>query len=181
MMLDYYNGLIAEAYEIAALKGWHDGEDFPMLNRAIISSKLALIHSELTEAFYDWSKAGKKVTDDVMLELSDVAIRTYDLLGSMRIRFGENDFASKPGVTSPQDPGDFAMQLLDLHSCVSEALEDLRRKDTTFPDGVSVKLLYLLTLLYGTAIAQGSDLSVFVARKMEYNRLRTHRHGGKLL
>jgi hypothetical protein len=177
-MRDYLNEQITDAYAIAVSKGWHDGEDYPMRDRAVVASKLALIHSELTEAFYDWAK-GKAVTDDVMLELADVAIRSFDLLGSMAVQF-KDEYPSGVGMISAQGD-EFAVHLLDLHSCVSEALEDMRRKDSPFPDCFSDKMLYLLCLLYGTARSHGGDLKAFVSRKMEYNRLRTHRHGGKLL
>lgn len=179
-MLDYHNNSIPEAYGTAFSKGWHDGEEFPLRDRTIVAAKLALIHTELTEAFYDWHQAKREVTDDVMLELSDVAIRTYDLLGSMQVRFFNSNFSSGPGTLAPQDP-EFSIQLLDLHSCISDAMEDLRRKDAAFPDAFSSKLLYLLSLLYGTAKAHNQDLRIFVDRKMAYNKLRTHRHGGKLL
>lgn len=69
------NDYVDEAYEIACSKGWHD-------NTVEISTSLALIHSEVSEAL-EADRGGN--TENFKEELADICIRVFDLCGSLDI------------------------------------------------------------------------------------------------
>jgi NTP pyrophosphatase (non-canonical NTP hydrolase) len=97
---------------------------------------------------------------------------------------------SGPGV----DPGTFGDRMALLHSEVSEAVEAYRRwglDDATGeptqdrplpkPEGVASEFADVLIRLLTECERFGVDLATETVRKMNYNRTRPHRHGGKLL
>jgi NTP pyrophosphatase (non-canonical NTP hydrolase) len=69
------NDLCKEAFETAMSKGWHD-------EPKEMGTKLALIHSEVSEALEADRKGD---AENFAEELADVCIRTFDLCGSMNI------------------------------------------------------------------------------------------------
>lgn len=168
---------VETAFTTACRNGWHDREHLPMRSRTDIAAKLALISSEVTEAYHAWLAADRQVSDDVLLELADVCIRTYDLLGAMDARMDKYTGADVHEV----DPDDFHTHLLDLHAAVSETVEYMRKKEYTFPDVTESSLLGVALLAISVAKHHGHDLLPIIERKMEYNKLRTYRHGGKML
>lgn len=66
------NQLCKQAYETAKSKGWHD-------KPVETGTKLALIHSEVSEALEADRKGDK---ENFAEELADVCIRIFDLCGS---------------------------------------------------------------------------------------------------
>jgi NTP pyrophosphatase (non-canonical NTP hydrolase) len=66
------NQLCKEAYETAKSKGWHD-------EPTEMGTKLALIHSEVSEALEADRKGDR---ENFVEELADVVIRVFDLCGS---------------------------------------------------------------------------------------------------
>lgn len=95
------SSLADEIYETAQAKGFWDIEGYS--DEAMIPLKLALIHSEVTEALdvhrkeYD-DDEGDPLTgltpmqeDDFLEELADVVIRVLDVVGSLDagVSFGE--------------------------------------------------------------------------------------------
>lgn len=86
-------GLSYAVHNLAIAKGWYDGQD--RTNDAI-GAKLALCHSELSEAL-ECIRTGDteaRVTDSgkpegLPSELADVVIRVLDLAGWLQIDLGE--------------------------------------------------------------------------------------------
>lgn len=81
-----------------------------------------------------------------------------------------------------------AARLALIHSEVSEAVECLRNGEIRFdteangkPVGLSTELADIMIRTMDLATALGIDLEVEIARKHEYNKTRSHRHGGKAL
>jgi hypothetical protein len=171
----YFSDCIAQAFQTACEKGWHDGEQLPMTSRQEIAVKLALIHAELTEAYDEWTADLQRVTPAVKVELADVAIRLFDLMGAVGV-------AKFPAVTEfVAQCGSFEAMLLDIHSHVSSAVECLREADLQFPEVLHWKLAIVAMRLFTVCDGMGIDLRPSVAEKMEKNKGRPHRHGGKLL
>lgn len=83
--------LISRAFEQAGAAGFHD--DYT-LDRTVFASKLALIHSEISEALEE-ARNGKSLQENwqsmpekpegVPAELADIAIRVFDLAGWLQI------------------------------------------------------------------------------------------------
>jgi NTP pyrophosphatase (non-canonical NTP hydrolase) len=84
------------------------------------------------------------------------------------------------------DPG-IVEQVALLHSEVSEALESFRNHDPISwtaagkPQGVASEYADLLIRLLHYCEALCIDLELEVLRKLEYNRTRGYRHGGKAI
>jgi hypothetical protein len=168
---------VETSFHTACRNGWHDREHLPLRSRTDIAAKLALISSEVTEAYHAWLDANREITDDVLLELADVCIRSYDLLGALDARM-----TKYPAIdVHPVDDDDFPTHLLDMYSAISEALEYMRKKEYLFPDVTESAILGVALFTVSVAHHYGHDLLPFITRKMEYNALRTYRHGGKML
>lgn len=86
--LNAINDLVRECYSNSAKHGFHDGE----FN---FGEKIALIHSELSEALESYRKRGIMEPDDhcpqhphVAIELADAIIRCFDLAGRLDLDLG---------------------------------------------------------------------------------------------
>lgn len=193
--------IIHEAHATACEKGWHER---PLRNEAgeldvdRVAAKLALIHSEITEAWEcvmarDFithvSDSGKP--EGLFVELADVAIRVGDLLGALGIEYSGNWSTTYDVWNETIRPffDDTPALVVQAHSSVSYALEALR-------DSSRGRIEEALTCLIGQCVqlAKGASSPVVdvspdspdpftkaVQIKLAYNRTRPHRHGGKSL
>ena len=71
-----------------------------------------------------------------------------------------------------------------MHSELSEALEAMRKpnlKDEHMPDlhPVGLEMADTVIRIMDFCEARGHDLSFFIRAKMDYNKTRSHKHGGK--
>jgi len=191
--------IIHEAHATACEKGWHER---PLRNEAgeldvdRVAAKLALIHSELTEAWECWTTShfttrttpsGKP--EGLFVELADVAIRVGDLLGALGIKYS-GILATTCDVWNNAirpDFGDMPALFVRAHGSVSYALEALRdssniEKALTCLIGQCVQLAKGASSLFvGVSSGDPDPFTEAVRIKMAYNRTRPHRHGGKAL
>lgn len=193
--------IIHEAHATACEKGWHDR---PLRNEAgeldvdRVAAKLALIHSEITEAWEYWSTrdfdtrvsdSGKP--DGLFVELADVVIRVGDLLGALDIEYSGSWATTREVWDEVIRPpfGDMPALFVRAHGSVSYALEALRDSSEV---GVEEALTCLIgqcvqlakgaaSLFFGSSPESPDPFTEAVRIKMAYNRTRPHRHGGKAL
>ena len=84
-------------------------------------------------------------------------------------------------------PDGLAAKLALVHSEVSEALECVRDRDMyartngAKPEGLPSELADIVIRVADLCGALGIDLDAAVREKLDYNRTRTHRHGGRAL
>lgn len=165
--LDHLVGLTVEAlqresYETAKEKGWRDEDDQPPSNTIIELAKEAMFiaargamleklrRGELTERDYVYADFS------VLSELSARQVRVM------------------AGLTL-------------INTEVAEAIEDVvagrwqtTRNEKGKPEGLGSELADIIIRACNDAGALGIDLAAELRAKLDYNRTRSHKHGGKL-
>jgi NTP pyrophosphatase (non-canonical NTP hydrolase) len=83
------------------------------------------------------------------------------------------------------DSRSFGVQLALMHSELSEALEAWREHHSWFylqdgkPEGIGVELVDCIIRILDTLQANSVDIDVVIRAKMDYNKTRPWKHGGK--
>ena len=161
-----------EAHAIAKEHGWWDQE-------RTFGDLIALVHSELSEALEAYRVCG--IVDcphehtegaGVASELADVVIRVADMAEwygeTIASRIGEPAFIAK-SVNKPS----FGDWVSELHWQVANAWNEHE-----YSIGALGDVVHTTDLM---AAHYGIDLDAAIEAKMEYNRTRPYRHGGKAL
>jgi hypothetical protein len=159
--------------------------------------KVALIHSELSEALEDLrvgriatvvSESGKP--EGAVSELADVVIRIGDFWGALTeceliaqldegVSTVLNDAVKRAGDTNKAiDPG---TAITELHALLSRAFIAGRGPDHFEVLGSTLFAVAWYTQSYGDHLGATVEttLAAEVEAKMAYNLTRSHRHGGK--
>ena len=95
--------------------------------------------------------------------------------------------AQEKGWYNP--PKTFGEEILLMHSELSEAVEEYRkgheitatRVENGKPEGIPIEFADLVIRLAQTCGRFGIDIETALYQKMEYNKGRSYRHGGKVL
>lgn len=172
-----WNDLSKDIHDVNVSKGfWPD--DVMTRN---VGEALALIHSEITEA---WDAAMADAADDkltqypgVAVEVADAIIRTLDLGGAYGVDFDsyevyvDNKIAPYSSITD---------DMMVLNKLTSMALE-YHRKKSIDGDGESMFKSQLAIMLFNMVSVMdkyGFDEEVIVD-KLNFNRSRPYKHGKK--
>lgn len=166
--------LASEARAINAANGW--GTDFdPDGNRDTLPGFLALIHSEITEA---WTAERPQ---EALRELGDVIVRCLDL-GELLLpgRWAQCHPETLNIGTPDLRDHTWDRDLMGLHHLTSNALEDYRKVPdykATVHDGLHLILsaAWVIVKRYGVT----TDPEQVVREILAKNRLRGYRHGGR--
>ena len=181
-----------EAHAIAKEHGWWDEE-------RTFGDLIALVHSELSEALeayretgWPWLKVNEWRCDvhgkpmGVASELADVVIRVADMAEWYGVDLQTTYDIEEQGLgewkpdTHLRTFGDWIAR---AHECLSDAMKPnidrIRGRVTGFSEWTD--LVVLVFLLEEMAAHYGIDLDAAIEAKMEYNRTREYRHGGKAL
>lgn len=162
------NEIIDACHGASVAAGWWSdlGNGQPLDPLTLAAEKIALCHSEVTEAYIADNTCAKddKLTDRLgfEVELADVVIRCADLLGAL----GEAPYDGEP------DPhiGGTMQSLLEIHAHLSAALEALR-KGRSPSKGLTYAIKLCLTVesdSFGTPV----DVMASVHAKLAFNAQR---------
>lgn len=85
------NALVDDCHRASTDAGWWNGVD-PFTDKHVVPAKLALVHSEISEALEGHRKGlmDDKLRDRPMIEveLADAIIRIFDLAGALKLDLG---------------------------------------------------------------------------------------------
>lgn len=168
------NDLATEARTINATNGW--GLDFnPDANRDELPSYLALIHSEITEA---WTA---DTPQEAVRELGDVIVRALDLGQLIQPGYwAECDAEYRRIRLRDLRNESWIDTLMHLHTGTSETLERYRKEPEWRPAVLSS--LYALVCTTWDAMRRyhmGKEPEQVIREILAANRQRTYRHGGR--
>lgn len=153
----------AEVREVNEANGWFD------IDRPF-SADIALLHSEVSELHEalvnnDEENVAEEYAD-IFIRLLDTAERVgIDLSGGVAIALGAEDM--------------FTPSLVSLHQFISRAYEAYRKGGDPASPRVENELKCLLSLVMSGAAILDIDLVAEFYKKMDRNRTRGYRHGGK--
>ncbi len=188
-----------EAHAIAKDRGWWDEE-------RTFGDCIALVHSELSEALEAYRDIGlatenpvrKTVTGEVLYErhlhkpegvaseLADVVIRVADMAEWLKVdlaqaREEDEDLGDeKQAYLQERLSGNldsFGEWIAAIHEDVGDAGYHQRNRG----DNLGWHLVAVIWMVQEMAAHYDIDLDAAIEAKMEYNRSRSYRHGGKAL
>lgn len=190
------NELAREAHQIAVEHGWWEKE--PTFGELV-----ALMHSELSEALEEY-RAGNRIRpgqptpmvyysgggyvatdttkcckkpEGIAVELADCIIRILDWAGHENVNMDRIFFeVMEAHKDQPEEEQRFGEFISALHNLLSMAYCDADdRNDRDIYMGLVI--YYILENMERA----GVEMDAIIREKMEYNRTRPYRHGGKTL
>ncbi len=173
-----------EAHAIAKEHGWWDEE-------RTFGELIALVHSELSEAleaYRDEVLPSKPhlLSTKVASELADVVIRVADMAEWFKIDLAKS-------LEEDEDLGEAKQAYLEYRlsgnldsfgewiGAIHEDMADAGYHQRNGGDNMGSHLVAVISLVQDMAAHYGIDLDAAIKAKMEYNRGRSYRHGGKAL
>ena len=172
-----------EAHAIAKDHGWWDEE-------RSFGDLIALVHSELSEALEAYRVCG--IVDcphehtegaGVASELADVVIRVADMAEhygvDLAARIASLSLLSRHG----EGLDTFGDWITTCHTWLSDTFRSYgnETRGLDLPGTWLIDMGLLIKCIQAMAAHYGIDLDAAIEAKMEYNRTRSYRHGGKAL
>lgn len=185
------NDLVKEIHETAVSKGWWDEPRSPLEIHALIHSEIA----EATESVRNGEEPfffhkpslvsvdNRKKPEGQTVELVDAVIRILDFFGHNGWNFDEikdilentvGDVGYKSAVESIKSP-------LEFHAFVHAIIASASHEFITTggnEDGEHY-LVRVVDVIRRYFVTNGWDFEEILKAKMEYNKTRPYRHGGK--
>lgn len=157
----------ANGWDLLKPSDWNDSPEK-------IATKLMLISTEISEAFEAYRKDD---IDNFLEECADVVIRIFDMMGGLEIDVTYYYQEYSPEILDWTKPFAFGSRMLDWnqHLLVARGMHH----PTDWKEGFVASVSNLLSAVYVGCDALYLDLDHEVRRKMEVNKGRGHRHGGK--
>lgn len=169
--MEHINTLAVQVRETGTTSGWDlvyrpDWDSDPDM----ILSRLAMIHSEIVEAR---EAMGFEDIELLAAEFADIIIRVLDLAGGLTDDFAAH-YVRLEGVLISDNP---EQAFNSLHAITTYALEATRSDKL-------LRFLGALALLMASVESWAADkfdinMDAAVRDKMDVNRHRSYRHGGK--
>ena len=172
-----------EAHAIAVAHGWWDKE-------RTFGDLIALVHSELSEALeaYRWDGlAWQTATEQhppegVQFELADVVIRVADMAEYCGVDLVAVDWVKPRSYWTKhaeeiRQQRTFGEWITACHEVLGRANSQRELGSLSWQSS----LREFVGDVEGMAAHYGIDLEAAIEAKMEYNRTRSYRHGGKAL
>lgn len=171
------NKLAKEIHKTACEKGWWDGDGKEF------GEIIALIHSELSEALEEHRNGfglteiyyKKDKPEGIPIELADAIIRMLDYCGKMGLDLGifyEREFLNTiPDQYRFVKTMSFGENINIFHNNLS--VFSKHNQDSRYIWCVNIAAIFYF------AKFNGFDIMEAIRIKMEYNRTREYRHGGK--
>jgi NTP pyrophosphatase (non-canonical NTP hydrolase) len=170
------NELINDAHTTAVEKGWH-------LAPREFGTLIALIHSEITEVYeafaFDEDKADECA--DILIRIFDLAgLYKYDLENAYYYRFGFRTLEEQLESMEKKTNRSLEKFLMDMHRSVSKVLETYREKDDENKEmRIMIGFVQVCLNVCDLAKTYDLDLPAAVYAKLEKNKIRQFKHGGK--
>lgn len=165
--------LSREIREVNEANGWREGDRYDWGDPHKIPSALALIHSEISEA---WEAKQSDLGELFAEELADVAIRIIDMMEGLGLETPIDRLDALPGTPIEGLESGLDGRINDLHFAVSQALEEFRQnKKPAFSFWIAAAFVDIATICVVCRI----DLNAEIKAKVAKNRQRGYRHGNK--
>lgn len=196
-----FNELAKEAHKISKEHGWWDKEP-------TFGSLIALMHSELSEALEEYRNGRPMVwyacdvsdaccepghyhynvnccrgcghrgykPEGIAVELADCIIRILDWAGHEGVKV---DFIIKTLEENRYKESDIDDDFGDFISVCHSVLSNAYVQEDEL--GRSMCLCMEIVYIMDWAKHEGVDMDAIIREKMEYNKTRSYRHGGKIL
>ena len=168
-----YLAIQKDVHETAKSKGWWDTERND-------GEAIALMHSELSEAFDGWDESDDKVPEfnGMEAELADCVIRIMDMAEARGWNVA-NELTNPELYDETADVISIDRMLLHMHLGLSNALEAMRKPKKDEKQEIAAGLAYCVSAAMNVVCDFSYDVVSALCAKVEMNKTRERMHGGK--
>lgn len=171
--INAFKGIQKDVHNTAKQKGWWD-------NERNNGEAIALMHSELSEAFEGWEELDDKVPDFTALEaeLADCIIRIMDMAEARSWNVA-NSLQEELIFLQFSDVISLDRMILHVHLGLSNALEAMRKPKENEAKEIAKGLADAVAAIMVIQNDFNYKVSDALCAKVEMNKTRERMHGGK--